>query len=122
MVKKRRKIYTNEFKVEAVKLLTEQGYSLAEAGKDLGVHPSLLGKWKNQLSGSGHPGPSSIGDSGGLKGGGYDGPGGHDGPGDYKRLHPALLTLAALLINVGLPLKPVVAGEANAEWVVRRND
>ncbi len=36
MSKKRR--YTEEFKREAVKLVTEQGYSLTEAARSLGSH------------------------------------------------------------------------------------
>lgn len=47
---KRRK-YNQEFKEEAVKLITEQGYQLSEAARNLGVHPSILGRWKRQLTG-----------------------------------------------------------------------
>ena len=43
--KKRRK-YTDEFRRDAVKLVTEQGYSLAEAARNLGVHANLLLTWK----------------------------------------------------------------------------
>ncbi|MBW1913943.1 MAG: transposase [Deltaproteobacteria bacterium] len=30
----------------AVKLVTEQGYKLSEAARNLGIHPGLLGRWK----------------------------------------------------------------------------
>jgi transposase len=40
------KTYTKEFKAEAVNLVTEQGYSVAEAAKSLGVRTSLLYRWK----------------------------------------------------------------------------
>jgi transposase len=49
MEKKRRKNYTKEFKREAVNLVTEQGYKLAEAARNLGVHHSLLRRWKTQI-------------------------------------------------------------------------
>ena len=43
---KQRRQYTREFKVEAVKLVTEKGYSVAEAARSLGIHPTLLRSWK----------------------------------------------------------------------------
>ena len=46
---KRRRTYTREFKVEAVKLVTEQGYSVAEAARSLGLHETLLRSWKQAL-------------------------------------------------------------------------
>ena len=46
MAKKKRSNYTKEFKEEAVKLVSEQGYSYAEAGRNLGVNPNLLSRWR----------------------------------------------------------------------------
>ena len=46
MGKNRRSIYTKEFKREAVNLVTEQGYGVAEAARNLGIHHSLLRRWK----------------------------------------------------------------------------
>ena len=43
------KTYTKEFKKEAVALITEEGYSVAEAAQALGVNPNLLYKWKDKL-------------------------------------------------------------------------
>ena len=43
---RQRRIYTHEFKVEAVKLVTEQGYSVAEAARSLGISENLLRSWK----------------------------------------------------------------------------
>ena len=43
------KTYTKEFKEEAVNLVTEQGYAVAEAAKSLGVRASLLYRWKQQI-------------------------------------------------------------------------
>ena len=42
--------YTREFKEEAVKLITELGYSLSEAAKNLEIHPNLLCRWKREFS------------------------------------------------------------------------
>jgi transposase len=39
---KKRRTSTPEFKVEAVQLVTEPGYSLAEAARSLGSHETLL--------------------------------------------------------------------------------
>jgi len=45
MARQRRK-YTREFKVEAVKLVTEKGYSVAEAARSLDLGETLLRSWK----------------------------------------------------------------------------
>jgi len=47
---RKRRIYTAEFKAEAVKLVTEKGYSLAEAARSLGVHETLLRSWKQAVA------------------------------------------------------------------------
>jgi len=49
MDRKKRKSYSQEFKVEAVKLITHKGYSIAEASRNLGVEYSVLRRWKNEL-------------------------------------------------------------------------
>ena len=41
-----RRTYTPEFKAEAVRLVTEQGYSVAEAARSLGIGDTLLRSWK----------------------------------------------------------------------------
>ena len=41
-----RRIYTREFKLEAVKLVAEKGYSVAEAARSLGLHEKLIRSWK----------------------------------------------------------------------------
>src|SRR4051812_24691505 len=46
---KKRRTYTREFKVEAVKLVTQQGHSVAEAARSLGIHETLLRSWKQAL-------------------------------------------------------------------------
>ena len=49
MSKRKRRSYTDEFKAEAVRLVSAQGYSLAEAARNLGVHANLLRTWKQKL-------------------------------------------------------------------------
>jgi transposase len=48
-----RRTYTPEFKTEAVKLVTEQGYSIAEAARSLGLRDNLLRNWKQALKAQG---------------------------------------------------------------------
>jgi transposase len=50
LAKKRRKNYSREFKKEAVALITDKGYSIAEASRNLGVEYSVLRRWKMQLA------------------------------------------------------------------------
>jgi transposase len=50
---KEKKKYTSEFKMEAVRLITEQGYKTSEAARNLGIHPSVLNRWKSQLASDG---------------------------------------------------------------------
>ena len=46
MRKQQRRTHSEEFKREAVKLVTEEGYTVAEAARNLGINASLLRKWK----------------------------------------------------------------------------
>ena len=43
---RQRRNYKREFKLEAVKLVTEKGYSVAEAARSLGIGETLLRSWK----------------------------------------------------------------------------
>ncbi len=45
MKKSIRRKYTDEFRDEAVKLVTTQGYKITEAARNLGIHDSLLRRW-----------------------------------------------------------------------------
>ena len=40
-----RRIFTSEFKVEAVRLVSERGVSVAQAARDLDLHENMLRKW-----------------------------------------------------------------------------
>jgi transposase len=60
MGKSKRRNYSKEFKEEAVKLVSEQGYSFAEAGRNLGVNPNLLSRWKREIEGEEVSSPGST--------------------------------------------------------------
>ena len=42
---KQRKRYSKEFKLDAISLVTEQGYTQTDAAKSLGINPGMLGRW-----------------------------------------------------------------------------
>lgn len=48
-MKKQRRKHSSEFKQEAVALVTEHGYSMAAAGRSLGVNGALIGRWKQEF-------------------------------------------------------------------------
>jgi transposase len=45
-----RRRFTREFKISAAKLVQEQGYSVAEAARSLGVDPGSIRGWLKQLA------------------------------------------------------------------------
>lgn len=46
-----RRVFTEEFKRDAVRLAKERG-NTSQAARDLGVHESVLSRWKRQLDAS----------------------------------------------------------------------
>ena len=50
MSNRKRRKFTQEFKEEAVKLVTEKGYKITDASKNLDIHENLLGLWKKELT------------------------------------------------------------------------
>ena len=44
-----KRIFTREFKLEAVRLVRERGVSVAQASRDLGVHANVLRKWVREV-------------------------------------------------------------------------
>jgi transposase len=44
-----RRVFSREFKVEAVRLVRERGVSVAQASRDLGVHENVIRKWVKQF-------------------------------------------------------------------------
>jgi len=45
---KQRRQYTDEFKHDSVMLVIEQGYSIREAARNLGITEKILGRWKRE--------------------------------------------------------------------------
>ena len=43
-----RRKYSKEFKLDAVSLVVDQGYSRAEAARSLGINANMLGRWVKQ--------------------------------------------------------------------------
>ena len=54
MEKRTRRKFGKEFKIEAVKLVTERGMKVAEVSRDLGISKELLYRWKNDYEQSGN--------------------------------------------------------------------
>ena len=50
-----RKQYTKEFKLDAVSLVLDQGLTIAEAARSLGIRANMLGRWikENQADNNG---------------------------------------------------------------------
>lgn len=40
-----RRKYSKEFKLDAISLVTEQGYAVAEAARSLDINANVLGRW-----------------------------------------------------------------------------
>jgi transposase len=58
-----RKTYTREFKLQALRLLTDQGLSVAEVARQLGVGENCLRAWRAAAKGQGEaafPGPGNL--------------------------------------------------------------
>ena len=47
--KQTRRRHSEEFKREAVKLVSDQQVSISEAARNLGINPNLLRKWKQVI-------------------------------------------------------------------------
>ncbi len=48
--KRARRSFGEEFKIEAVKLVTEQDYKVAEAARNLGIADNLLRRWMDKYA------------------------------------------------------------------------
>jgi transposase len=58
-----RRLFTREFKLEAIKRITEQGRSLIEVSRDLEIRESTLRSWKQALATKGEqsfPGQGNL--------------------------------------------------------------
>ena len=60
---RKRKNYSKQFKKDAVKLVTEQGFDVSEAARNLGIHHSSLRRWKREMESDGNqafPGKGNL--------------------------------------------------------------
>jgi transposase len=58
-----RKTYTREFKLQAVRMMTERGLSVSEVARRLGVGENCLRVWRAAAKGQGEaafPGPGNL--------------------------------------------------------------
>lgn len=63
----RRRRYTSQFKKEAVELILNQDYTLAQAASSLGISRNVLGRWRTEyreqgkqaFPGAGHQSPEA---------------------------------------------------------------
>jgi len=54
-VKKSRRYFDQQFKVDAVRLLSESGKPASEVARNLGINRNQLDRWKRQLRGKNSP-------------------------------------------------------------------
>lgn len=50
MTKRNRRIFTDEFKLEAIRLVEETDKTMAQVSRDLGINNNLIGRWKKEFS------------------------------------------------------------------------
>jgi transposase len=50
----KRKVYSTEFKQEAVRLITDQHYGVAETARNLGINVNMLRRWKQEYTANAH--------------------------------------------------------------------
>jgi transposase len=68
-----RRTFNREFKISAVRLVTQQGYSVADAAKSLGVDASSVRDWLKRFGnetpndGTGPAGPAGAGAGGSVR-------------------------------------------------------
>jgi transposase len=51
MSERKRRQFTPEFKLEAVRLVTEGGRPISQVARELGIRPDMLRTWKRQAEG-----------------------------------------------------------------------
>jgi transposase len=54
-----KRVFTEEFKREAVRLVNERG-NICAVARDLGVHESILGRWKRAVQKESQPSPAPV--------------------------------------------------------------
>lgn len=56
----KRRQFTPEFKLEALRLVTEGGRPVAQVARELGIRPEMLRRWRRQAEGSAGLAPSDV--------------------------------------------------------------
>jgi transposase len=56
-----RRTFTREFKIEAVRMVTEGGHRLSEVARDLDLAPKLIRRWRSALEQEGAGSPAFPG-------------------------------------------------------------
>jgi len=49
----KKKRFDKEFKISAVKMVTESGHKASEVARSLGIHPNMLYSWKRKYADNG---------------------------------------------------------------------
>lgn len=68
--KGKKKRFDREFKMSAVKMVTEGGHKAAEVARSLGIHPNQLYNWKRKYSDNGDkafPGKGNLSEISALR-------------------------------------------------------
>lgn len=60
MAERKRQSYTAEFKVEAVRLVTEEKRSPSEVARELGIRRQMLSAWQRQIEGKAGLSPKDV--------------------------------------------------------------
>lgn len=60
MSERRRRQFSSEFKLEAVRQVTEGGKPLAQVARELGIRPDMLCTWRRQAEGRVGLAPSDM--------------------------------------------------------------
>lgn len=55
-----RRRYSEEFKREAVRLVSEEGYPQQQVARNLGIDRSLVGRWRRELAGGSGPAAKAV--------------------------------------------------------------
>lgn len=55
-----RRRYSEEFKREAVRLVTEEGYAQQQVARNLGIDRSLVGRWRRELAEGSGPAAKTV--------------------------------------------------------------
>lgn len=58
-MKRERKKYSNEFKIDAVKLLMSSGKTVRQISEDLDVHENVLSRWRREYQNAQTPFPGN---------------------------------------------------------------